>query len=106
MKDDIEVTSLTYDQMFQLSVKVSKENKKLEKSITDLKDYVEFLENSNKILGEEISSIWSESFKSNKWYSCESLKNRVTNFHETLGKFTKGKDKLNLILSSQKASFL
>lgn len=57
MKDDIEVTSLTYDQMFQLSVKVSKENKKLEKSITDLKDYVEFLENSNKILGEEISSI-------------------------------------------------
>lgn len=39
--------------MFELSVKLNKENDKLEKNIIDLKDHIELLENRNKILGEE-----------------------------------------------------
>lgn len=52
---NIELTSVTHNRMFKLT----KENEKLEKNIIDLKDYVECLENSNKILCEEISSIIS-----------------------------------------------
>lgn len=39
--------------MSGLSVKLNKENDKLEKNIIDLKDYIELLENRNKVLGEE-----------------------------------------------------
>lgn len=57
------VTSLIYDQIFNLSVKLSKVNDKLEKSIVDFKEYIEFLENRNEIICEEITSIRNESLK-------------------------------------------
>lgn len=85
--------------------KLTKQNDKLEKNIIGLKDHIEFLKNSNKILCEEISSIRSEYLKTNKCESCEPLKNEVTSLHETLDKFTKGKDKFDLILANQKAAF-
>lgn len=88
--------------MFKLNVKLNKENDKLEKNIIDLKDDSKFLENNNKILGKEISSIRREWLISNKCESYESLKNGVTNLHETLEKFTKDKNKLDLIISSQR----
>lgn len=65
--------------------------------ISDLKNYVKFLENSNKILDEEIASISSESLKSAKY---DSLKNEVDNLHKTLEKFIKGKEIFNLVISS------
>lgn len=37
--------------MFKLSAKLSKDNDNLEKSIVYFKEYNEFLENNNKILG-------------------------------------------------------
>lgn len=104
-EDNIEVNSLTYNQMFKLNVQLSKVNDKLEKNIIDLKGDSQFLENRNKILGKEISSIRRESLISNKCESYESLKNGVPNLHETIEKFTKGKNKLDLILSSQRNSF-
>lgn len=51
--------------MVKISVKLAKENKKLEKKIINLKDYVELLENDNKILKEEITSIRSNFLRSN-----------------------------------------
>lgn len=49
--------------------------------------------------------IISESLKLDKCESCKSLKNEVTNLHKILEEFTKGKYKLDLIISNQKASF-
>lgn len=46
-EDDFEVNSLSHNQLFKLIVKLAKKNEKLEKNIVDLKDYVEFLPNSN-----------------------------------------------------------
>lgn len=53
-KENDMVTSLTHDQMFKIICDLVKENDKLEKNIVDIKNYIEFLENTNKILGEEI----------------------------------------------------
>lgn len=41
-EDESKVTSLYHNQLFKLNVNLSKENDKLEKSIMDLKDFVEF----------------------------------------------------------------
>lgn len=71
----------------------------------DPKDYAEFLENNNKILYEEIVNIRRESLKSTKCDSCDSFKIEVANIHETLSKFTKRKENLDLILSNQIPSF-
>lgn len=49
--------------MFKFSVNINKDNDKLKKKIVDLKDYIEFLENRNKIIGEEMASIRRESLK-------------------------------------------
>lgn len=46
--------------------------------------------------------------KTLKYRKCEifdSLKNKVKRLHETLGKFTKGKENLDLILFNQRASY-
>lgn len=102
-KEDYDkVSSLTYKKMFKLSVKLSKENEKLERSILELKDYINFKENSDKVLENEIVEIIRQSVK------CEthvSWKNKVDNMHETLGKFTKGKENLDLILPNQRTSY-
>lgn len=50
-KDDDKVTSLTYKQIIKLSIKLGKKNEKLKRSNVELKDYIEFLENSCKFLG-------------------------------------------------------
>lgn len=50
-EDDDNVTSLTYKQIIKLSIKLGKENEKLKRSNVELKDYIEFLENSCKFLG-------------------------------------------------------
>lgn len=39
-EDNTEVTSLTYDQIFKLSIKLNKDNDKLDKRIIDLKEYI------------------------------------------------------------------
>lgn len=52
-----QATNLTYNQMFKLSVKVIKDNEKFERSVNDFKECIYFLENRNKILGEEIADI-------------------------------------------------
>lgn len=87
--------------MFKLSVKLSKENGKLEISIIVFKGYIDFLENGNKIIGEEITAIINQYLKLDKCEICVSLKIEVDDLYETLGKFTKGNEKLDLILSSK-----
>lgn len=77
--------------MGKLSVKLTKESEKLEKNNIGLKNYVDFLENRNKFLYEEISSIRNESLKSTKCDSRASFKIEVVNLHETLSKITKEK---------------
>lgn len=41
--------------MFKINVKLSKENEQLEKSIIELKYYIQFIKNSNKVLENEIA---------------------------------------------------
>lgn len=89
--DYIEVNSLTRQQIFKFTTNLLRENEKLEKNIFDFKYYIEFLENINKILSEEIASTRREYLKSDKCESCESLKNEVISLYETLEKLTKGK---------------
>lgn len=69
--------------MFKLCIKISNKNEKWEKSDEDLR-IVEFLENTNKIFGEEITSSRSESLRSDKCDSCDLLENEVISLHETL----------------------
>lgn len=39
--------------MYKLSIKLNKDNDKLEKGVNEFKTYILFHENSNKIIGEE-----------------------------------------------------
>lgn len=52
--------------MVKLSVEINEDNEKLERSIIEFKEYTEFLENSSKILGEEITNIRNTFFKLEK----------------------------------------
>lgn len=83
-EDDIEVISLTYDQIFKLSIDLSKQNNKIEKSIKYLEGYIEFLENSNKSFGEKIANIRNQYLKLDNRETCGLLKNEVTSLHKTL----------------------
>lgn len=99
IEDDCEVTKLSYKQLFKLNAKLIKEHDKIEKGNVDLKDYIKFLENSNETLKYEITNI------RNQVGTCEtydSMKKEVKDLHKTLIKFTKGKEKLDLILSNQR----
>lgn len=60
-EDDIEVTSLTYDQIFKLNVKLIQDNEALEKRIIDIKEYIEFVENRNKFLVTKLLALGNES---------------------------------------------
>lgn len=71
--------------MFILSVKLSKKNEKLERNIIDFKNYIEFLESSDKRLGIELHEFRLQSSKSRNCELCDSLKNEVKSLHETLG---------------------
>lgn len=87
--------------MFKLSSKLIEENDKIKKLILDFKYYLKFLENSSEMCKHEVNNI------RNLDGTCEtyvSMKKEVKNLHETLGKFTKGKENFNLILSSQRSS--
>lgn len=74
------------------------ENDKLINQNLDLKEYLGFLEESNKSLKLEINNIRNAR---ETCETCVSLKKEVIDLHETLGKFTKEKENLDLILSSQ-----
>lgn len=100
-----EVTSLTRWELFKVGTKLVKDIEKLEMNNIDLNGYIEFLKNKNQIFGEEISSIRSESLQSDNCESCEFFKNEVTSLHETLEKFTKGKNNIDLLLSNIRVSF-
>lgn len=68
-----------------------------------LNDYLEFLEKTNEMLKFKITNI----SKSNRaCETCVSMKKEVMELHETLCKFTKGKENVNLILSSQRPSLI
>lgn len=85
-KDDHEVTKLSYNKLFKLSAKSIEENDNIKKHNLDFKDYLEFLEKSNKMLKHETTNI------RNSTGTCEtsvSMKNEVKYLHDTLGKFTK-----------------
>lgn len=57
-------------------------------------DLIQISSSSYKILDESI-----------KYDQCESLKNKIVDIQNTLNKFTKGKDNLNLLLGNQMASY-
>lgn len=61
---------------------------KIEKGNLDLKDYIEFLENNNQTLREEMTNLRNQA---NKCETCVSMKKEVKDLHETLSKLTKGK---------------
>lgn len=87
--------------MYKLSFNISRDNERLGNSIIDFNQYVEFLKNSNKVFGEEIYSIRNEYLKPEKCEEYKSLRIKVTCLYETLEKVTKGKNKVDIILSNQ-----
>ena len=89
--------------MFKLSNKLIKENDKINKSSIDLKDYLEFLEMSNKTLKHEIYNIRN---LDRTHETCALIKKGVKYLYEILSKFTKRKENLDLILSSQMLSLI
>lgn len=100
-EDDVEVTKPSYKQLFRISAKLVKENDKLRKYNLNLKEYLWSIEESNKLFKLEITKI------RNSRESCEtrvSLEKEVIESHETLGKFIQGKEKPDLIISSQSPS--
>lgn len=72
---------------------------KIKKGNLYFKEYVEFLEESNNLLKLETTNI--RNFRET-CETCVSLKREVTKLHKTLGKLTKEKENLDLILSSQR----
>lgn len=54
---DCKVTTLSSKQLFKLDANLIKKHDKMEKSNIELKEYIEFLENINEILGNEIAKI-------------------------------------------------
>lgn len=47
-----------------------------------------------------MNAIKRQTFKSNRCEFCDALRNEVNNLHKTLSKFTKEKDKHDMILSN------
>lgn len=66
---------------------------------------VKALESENNKLRNQTNMIIKQALKTNSCETCGPLKNEFESFHETLIKFTKGKDNLNMILSNQRASY-
>lgn len=81
-EDEHEVTNLSYKQLFKLI----KERDMIEKHNIDLKDYIDFLENSNVTLRYEMDTLKSQT---SKCETCVSMKKEGKDLHETLSKFTK-----------------
>lgn len=84
--------------MFIISSELVKENDKLRKFNSYLKEYLGSLEERKKSVNLEITKIRNSS------KFCEthvSLKKKVDDLHETLSKFTQGIENLDLVLSSQ-----
>lgn len=90
--------------MFGLTIKLSKENEKLERNILASKNHVNHLESDNNRLSNELDEFRRQSLKSSKFETCDSLRNEIEILHETLSKFAKGKENLGLTLSNQRAS--
>lgn len=98
-EDDCKVTKPSYKELFKISVKLVEENDRIKKHNLDLKESVKFLEERKKSLKLEITNL------RNSRETCDtyvSFKKEVIDLHETLSKFTKGKENIDLILSSQK----
>lgn len=66
---------------------------------------VKVLESENNRLRNQTNMIIKQALKTNSCEMCGPLRNEIESFHETLIKFTKGKDNLNMILSNQRASY-
>lgn len=81
-----EVTRLSYNKLLKLNVTLIKEDDKIEKVNINLKNYIEFQENSNEILRYELTSIRNQDSQCDTYVS---MKNEVNDLHETLIKFTK-----------------
>lgn len=84
-----------------MGVQLIKESDKLKEHNLDLKESLKSLEEVNKSLKIEINKIRNliETCE-----TCVSPKKKVNDLHEILGKFTQGKEKFDLILSSQNPS--
>lgn len=85
--------------MFTLNSKLINEHGNIENHNADLKEFIEFLENSNETLKYQITNIRNH-VETND--TCVSMKKKeVKDLHEIISKFTKGKN-LDLILSNQR----
>lgn len=87
--------------MFKLISKLIEENYRIKKRELELKYYLEFLKKSNEALKFKIDNI-KNPVRTCK--TCDYMKKEVTHLHESLSKFSKVKEKIDLILSSQMAS--
>lgn len=87
--------------MFDLSVKLSKKNDELERNILAFQNHIKALESENDNISDEMNTLRRQDLKINKCETCDSLRNEIENLHETLSKFTQGKQNLDMILSNQ-----
>lgn len=91
------MTKPSYKKIFKINSKFGEENDKLKNQNLYLYGYLGFLEESNKSIKLEITGIRNSRETSE---TCDSLKKEIIGMHDTLDKFTKGKENLDLILSS------
>lgn len=92
---------------------------KSEQIISTSKDTISSIELKNKNILEEIESLKRRQYniiessyssynildESIKWYQCDILKNKIDDIQNTLDKFTKWTNNLNLLLGSQMTSY-
>lgn len=63
-EDENKVTTLSYRKIFKLSLKLSKENDKLERNILDYKDHIDYLESNIKKINIGLDGLIKPSLKS------------------------------------------
>lgn len=97
-KNDEEITTLSYTQMFASSVKLDKENEKLERNSLTLKDDIEYLK--GKVNKWNWKLAWDHSLNQVNVKVVLFFLNEIENLHEMISKFTKDKENIDLILSN------
>lgn len=118
-KED-EITSyFSYQDLFHIFKKLTKEISKLEQIVFTSKDTISFLKLKNKNLLKEIENLKERQYdliqnfssshevldESIKCDLCDILKNKIDDLQKTPDKFSKGRDNLNLLLGNQKESY-
>lgn len=110
---------LSYQDLFCICKKLTKKMSKLEQIFSTSKDTISFLESKNKNLLKEIKNLRErqndivqnfspsneELYELVKCDKCDILTNEIVILKKTFGKFTKGREYLNVLLGNQRVFY-